>query len=436
MTESTLEYRPPEWADVQAAGGEDAWIRAELTRRGLRDEQTDTSSFNEAQKKRYRARREEERRVARLLKKDVWAAYKGAHLVHIGHGLWHHDTADIDRYDLDDPEKRRIANELPELKDVHGLAKALELSVARIRWLIYQRDVDRGTHYKRWTIPKRDGSPRLISSPKPDLKAAQHWILHNVCERLPIHGAAHGFVAGRSIVTNAVPHAGAQVVVKLDLKDFYPTITAPRVKGLFRKAGYGEQVATVMALLCTESPREAIDIEGVTYYVATGPRSLPQGAPTSPAITNTLCLKLDSRLSGLAAHKGLSYTRYADDLTFSWSGPGDAQVSHLIGSVRKIVESEGFIVHPKKTRVMRKGGRQKVTGLVVNSATGGALARVPRKTVRNLRAAIRNRELGRPHGDENLQQLQGMAAFIHMTDPERGASLLARIAALKGAQNE
>ena len=108
------------------------------------------------------------------------------------------------------------------------------------------------------------------------------------------------FLAGRSTVTNAAVHSGAKVVVKFDLKDFYPTVTMPRVKGMFRKAGYTEQVATVMALLCTESPREEIMLRGRKHYVAVGPRSLPQGAPTSPSITNAISLRLDCRLAGLA----------------------------------------------------------------------------------------------------------------------------------------
>ena len=93
--------------------------------------------------------------------------------------------------------------------------------------------------------------------------------------------------------------------------------TPEQVKGLFRKGGYGEQVATVLALLCTEAPRELLALDGQQYHVASGPRALPQGAPTSPALSNTICLRLDCRLSGLSQKLGFRYTRYADDLTFS-----------------------------------------------------------------------------------------------------------------------
>jgi hypothetical protein len=319
-------------------------------------------------------------------------------------------------------------------------------------------EVDSGPHYHRWRIPKRDGSSRLISAPKPQLKEVQRWITREITEHLPVHSAAHGFLTGRSIVSNAQVHAGARVVVKLDIEGFYPTVTFPRVKGLLRKAGLGEQVATLLALLATECPREELTLDGKTSYVATGPRSLPQGAPTSPSITNALCLRLDCRLVGLAAKLGCRYTRYADDLTFSFhdapkGGKGrkgkqskqaaaapEAAAPDLVGTlikaVTRIVAAEGFAIKPKKTRVMRSGRRQKVTGLVVNAAPAGRpVARVPRKTLRQLRAALKNRELGRPGKEgETLDQLRGMAAFVMMTDRERGQQLLERVNRLAARQ--
>lgn len=428
------------WADITAAGGPDKWIAAELRRRGLLDEGTDTARLSDAERKQYKAKREEERRVRRELKKVARAAYKAAHLVHVGAGVFWHDTADVDRFDAPDPAGRLQSNNLPPLADAEAVAKALALPIPRLRWLVYHRDVDSGTHYHRWRIPKRDGRTRLISAPKRDLKNAQKWITRAVTERLPIHGYAHGFVAGRSTGTNAAAHAGARFVVKFDIEDFYPTITFRRVKGLLRKAGYGEQTAAVLALLSTESPRDEMALRGKTYYVATGPRSLPQGAPTSPSITNAICLRLDLRLAGLAKKLGLRYTRYADDLTFSWHAAPDAPEGNLVGRLLKCVElivtAEGFRVHRKKTRVMRRGSRQKVTGLVVNEAPGRPPARVPREVQRKLRAALHNREQGKPGKGESLAVLRGWAAYIHMTDPARGRAYLDRIAALEGKRNK
>ena len=425
---------PPEWSQIAEAGGIRAWVYAELERKGL-VEDVDTATLSDKERKRFKARREEERRVRRILMDQAWTAYRRAHLVHVGLGVFYHDTADYDRYDVPEPENRRQENDLPELPDAQALAKALDLPVPRLRWLVYHREVDTGTHYHRWEVPKSSGGKRLISAPKPDLKRAQRWIARNITEHLPVHGAAHGFLTGRSTVTNAAVHAGARVVVKFDIKDFYPTVTMPRVKGLFRKAGYTEQVAIVLALLCTEAPREELLLRGKKHYVAIGPRSLPQGAPTSPSITNALSLRLDCRLAGLARKLGLRYTRYADDLTFSWHENERAPVGRLTGAVERIVEDEGFRVHPKKTRVMRSGRRQKVTGLVINqnrgheSSKGPSVptARVPRKMIRQLRAAIHNRENGKPGKGESLAHLRGLAAYVYMTDPQKGRAFLDRL---------
>jgi RNA-directed DNA polymerase len=431
----------PPWPQIAEAGGVDAWVVAELRARGLWDEGTDTSTLSDKERKKYKARREEERRVRKLLRRHAWAEFRQHHLVHLGAGIFYHDTVDVDRRDLADPEARRQDNALPKLASAGALAEALGLTVPRLRWLVFHREVDTGTHYHRWHVPKRDGGLRLISAPKPELKAAQRWIARNVTEHLPVHGAAHGFVPGRSTVSNAAVHAGARVIIKLDLQDFYPTITQPRVKGLFRKAGYGEQVATVLSMLCTEAPRELLELRGKRVHVAVGPRSLPQGAPTSPSITNALCLRLDRRMHGLAVKLGFRYSRYADDLTFSWhagpttaGAPAEAPVGKLLHRVRSIVGGEGFAVHPAKTRIMRSGRRQKVTGLVVNAPAAGTTgvppARVPRKLRRLLRAALHNRAHGKG-GPETLDHLHGFAAYVHMTDPAHGRPLLAQVAALR-----
>ncbi len=222
--------------------------------------------------------------------------------------------------------------------------------MSRLRWFAFHREVDTGTHYQSWEIPKRDGGKRTITAPKRELKAAQRWVLANVVERLPVHGAAHGFVAGRSILTNALAHRGADVVVKVDVKDFFPSVTWRRVKGLLRKGGLPENTATLLSLMATEAPREVVQFRGKTLYVAKGPRALPQGAPTSPGLTNALCLKLDKRVSAMAKRLGFTYTRYADDLTFSWrrakgaraKAQADAPVALLLARVTSILEGGGL----------------------------------------------------------------------------------------------
>jgi hypothetical protein len=139
---------------------------------------------------------------------------------------------------------------------------------------------------------------------------------------------------------------------------------------------------------------------------------------------------MDQRLTGLAKKYGWRYTRYADDLTFSLphDHEGPPKIGGLLGVVRRIVAEEGFAVHPEKTRILRSGGRQKVTGLVVN---GTHAPRVPRKLKRELRAAIHNLTQGKPLKDgETPQHLAGLAAYVHMTDPKLGAKMMEALARL------
>jgi RNA-directed DNA polymerase len=432
------EERALRWKNIGEAGGIEPWIESELRKKGLLVEK-DPSKLTDREKGSFKEGKKAEAAERRALAKLAWEAYRATHVVHLGVGIHWQEGRDADRFDVERREDRLKANELPDYKDAEELAKAMGLDVPTLRWFAYHRDVDAGTHYRRWTIPKRSGGVRTITSPKRGLKAAQRWALRNVAEKLPVHGAAHGFMSARSIVTNAQAHAGADVIVKVDVKDFFPTVTWRRVKGLFRKAGLAESVSTLLAMMCTEAPRDVVEFRGRTLFVATGPRALPQGAPTSPAITNAICLRMDRRLSGLARALGFVYTRYADDLTFSWRKSDDrakAPVGALLASLKKILRAEGFVLHPDKTMIMRDGDRQKVTGLVVNKAAdGAATARVPRETVRRLRAAIKNRELGRPGKDgETLAQIKGMAAFVFMCDAKKGQDFLTRIAALEARE--
>jgi hypothetical protein len=408
------------WRAIQQAGSREAYIEQQLRERGFLVERRETDAMAERELEAYKKSLREEAAEKRKLEKEAWQAYRAAHIVHLGEGVYWNDEPVKDKWDVTHAEERAAENELPPLDNAGQLAEALGLTVAQLRWLAYHREAATRVHYRRFTIPKRNGKERPIWAPLPKLKAAQHWILRNIVEKLPVHGAAHGFLPGRSTLTNAEAHTGGRVVVKMDIASFFPTVTLRRVKGVFRKAGYREQVATLLALLCTEAPREVVPLEGKDYYVALGPRSLPQGAPTSPALTNTLCLRLDQRLTGLARKLGWRYTRYADDLTFSLPAghKGLPNLGKLMGVVRRIVEEEGFTINPEKTRVARTGGRQTVTGLVVN---GDGRPRVPRRLRRQLRAAVHNVSLGKPlKQGETAERLAGYAAYVHMSDPRLG----------------
>ncbi len=423
------------WLVIEAGGGIDAWITAELRRKGLLEER-DPSTLSDSEKTSFKANKKAEAAERRVLERRARSAFLATHVDHLGVGIHYQENPKDDDFDIADRALRAKNLGLEELVSPEVLAKALGVDIPRLRFLAFHRDVVECSHYHLWQIPKRDGTLRSIAAPKAYLKAAQRWILRNVAEKLPVHGSAHGFLPSRSIVSNAEIHAGAEVVVKIDVKDFFPTVTWKRVKGLFRKAGLPENVATLLALLTTEPPREIVEHRGRSLFVATGPRALPQGAPTSPALTNALCVRLDRRMSGLGRKLGFQYSRYADDLAFSFRQSREhhaAPIGALIATAEKILVSEGFALHGKKTAVFRRGASQRITGLVVNASPGAASpkARVPREVIRRVRAALHNREHGKPGKEgESLAQLQGLCAFIHMTDPVRGRALLDRVAAL------
>jgi retron-type reverse transcriptase len=320
---------------------------------------------------------------------------------------------------------------LPVMHTPADVAQALGLPVPRLRWLAFHTEVATRVHYVSFTVPKKSGGTRTLSAPHRTLAAAQQWVFEQVTSRLPVEGPAHGFVCGRSTLSNAQPHTNQAVVVNLDLSDFFPSITFPRVRSVFHRAGYSPAVATILALLCTECPRTTVQQDGVTYHVAVGPRGLPQGACTSPSLSNQVARWLDKRLGGLAARLGMKYTRYADDLTFSGAAEANERVGYLMARVRHIALAEGFALNAKKSRVQRRNRAQQVTGLVVNDKVS-----VPRKDVRRLRAILhrarteglleQNRE-GRP----NFRAwLEGMIAYVRMVRPEVGEKLLKEYKAL------
>ncbi len=313
---------------------------------------------------------------------------------------------------------------LPRLSSPADVAKALELTVSELRWLCFHSEAAERTHYVTFDIPKRSGGVRRIAAPQQMLAAAQHWVLTQVLEKLPVENQAHGFVKGRSTVTNATVHLQSKVVVNLDLKDFFPSITFPRVKGVFRRCGYSPAVATVLALLCTEAPRRVVEYDGKRLHVAVGARALPQGACTSPAISNQIARRLDRRLVGRLSKKGWVYTRYADDLTFSSKTVGREAVAWLMAVVRHVAQEEGFALNPDKGRVNVAAGQQVVTGLVVNQAV--AVPRSERKRLRALLHQAKKTGLAAQNRTEHpafKDAVQGMVAYVSMANEKHGAAL-------------
>jgi RNA-directed DNA polymerase len=326
--------------------------------------------------------------------------------------------------------ERLQQNSLPVLSTPADIANALGISIPRLRWLAYHAEASTVSHYIQFLVPKKSGGERMLSAPHRSLARAQRWIFDHILEKLAPHDAAHGFVKGRSILTNAQPHVGAAVVVNCDLVDFFPSIHVHRVIGYFKQIGYSPAVATVLALLVTESPRRKVLFRARPWYVATGPRGLPQGACTSPAISNLIARRMDSRLRGIAAKLGWTYTRYADDLTFSSAQPSD-RIGYLLARIRHISADEGFSTNEKKTRVLKQAARQTVTGVVVNVKPS-----TPRRARRQLRAILHNAKKtglsaqSRSRGNQFIHWLRGKIEFVKMVNPKHGEDMQSRLQSL------
>ena len=280
----------------------------------------------------------------------------------------------------------------------------------------------KGSPYVEFEIDKATGGKRPIAAPRAPLRKVQREILRKILDKVPVHDAAHGFVKGRSTVTNAKPHEGAALVVKLDLVDFFPTLHFRRVRGLFGQLGYGEPVAHVLASLCTYRP---VCEDG---YVA-WPGVLPQGAPTSPALANIACRRLDSRLTALAKKSGATYTRYADDLTFSFKAE-PATLGRFLWWVDQICQQEGFSENARKRRVLRKKAQQRITGIVVNSGMF-----IPRRDRHRFRAILsnvkKNGVAAEARGKKDFAAyLRGFASYVKIVHPALGTHWTAEVKAL------
>ncbi len=411
------------WQDIVKAGGIEKYINESLVKNGFLVEPREVDKMDAKQLKEYKESLKKQSEEKKKLKKETWKAYKENNINYLGEGIFWQDKPYQDKLDLKNAEEHCSENELPQLDTPKQLADALEISIGQLRWLAFNRDAALSIHYKSFEIPKRSGGTRLIWAPKPQIKKAQRWILQNILELLPVHGSAHGFLPERSILTNAKPHVNSQCLIRMDIKDFFPTITFTRVKGIFRNAGYREQIATILALICTESPREVLKLKDKIYYVAVSERCLPQGAPTSPAISNIVSLNMDKRLQGLAKSNEWRYTRYADDLSLSFAeSQKSPEVGYILGAVKRIIEDECFEVNDKKTWVSRKGGKQEITGITVN---GKEKPRVSRELKRKLRAITHNLKQGKElHEGESIHQMIGYASYITMVEPKIGKEFI------------
>ncbi|HVV88376.1 MAG TPA: reverse transcriptase family protein [Kofleriaceae bacterium] len=299
------------------------------------------------------------------------------------------------RYPTPAPEMRESPWQVPPLATSRELATWLDLDLRALEVLADRRNLSRASphpparHYRHTWIPKPAGGHRLVEAPKPRLRAAQRRILDGILAAIPPHDAAHGFRAGRSVIGFAALHVGRDAVLRLDLEAFFASVVAARVSGLFRVAGYPEEVARTLAALCTHrTPADVLAAAPApepTDLARLRARHLPQGAPTSGALANLAAYRLDVRLAALAATLGARYGRYADDLVLSGDRTLLRAAPSVIARVGAIAFDEGFTLNFRKTRVMSAARRQRVTGVVVNRKPSP-----PRADVERLRAILHN----------------------------------------------
>ncbi len=263
------------------------------------------------------------------------------------------------------------------------LARRLEMLADELRGF--------SPRYRKVFIKKRAGGERRLLVPDKHTKALQLKLLYRILRRLRAHDRAFGFERGRSIVHNALPHAGQSVVVRLDVVDFFSSTAADRLERYFRRIGWNKAAAELLVRMTTHD------------------NGLPQGAPTSPRLSNLVNYLLDVQMTRLAERWKGQYTRYADDITFSFPKDYPRHVRGVIQKAGRILKAHGYQMHRRrKLNIRRQHQQQMVTGLVVNESVN-----LPRWRRRQLRAVRHRHRTGAP-ATMSPAQLQGWNALHSM----------------------
>lgn len=315
--------------------------------------------------------------------------------------------------------------EIPQITTLADLAETLRMHPDDLGWLISRGKVE---HYRhRWQVKPKSGRFRLIESPKVLLKFAQRQVLRKILHAIPPHKAACGFRSDCSVLDFVETHTGKKLLIRFDLEDFFPSITAARVLQIFLTAGYPESVARALTRLTTHAVPQSVLEENALAWperrrLATP--HLPQGAPTSPALANLSAFHLDCRLAGLAKAAGAEYTRYADDLLFSGGVDFARQTRRFEVAVGAIILEEGFCPNHHKTRVLRQGQKQHAAGLVLNEKPN-----IDRREFDRLKAILTNcvrhgpASQNRENHPEFSAHLQGKLAWVRFIHPGKETKL-------------
>lgn len=339
------------------------------------------------------------------------------------------------------PREERLAWPVPRWNSVSELREWLQLEPSEFDWFADRKGLERFAadeslrHYRYRWIRKRGGTARLIEAPKPRLKAIQRRLLDEVFTRIPTHDAAHGFRVGRSVASFVAPHVGRTAVLRMDLKDFFPSINPCRLRSLLMTCGYAEEVAVALTSVCTNRVPQSVFKDFPfpenweakrSQLVLLRQAHFPQGAPTSPQIANLCAYRFDCRLTGLAQWAGATYTRYADDLLFSGDAEFARRSERFAIYVGAIAIEEGFEINTHKTRLMRSSIRQTAGGVVLNEK-----AQTPRAEFDVLKAILHRcvqsgpSTQNRDHIARFREHLAGRVAYVAQWNLARGAKLTA-----------
>lgn len=279
-----------------------------------------------------------------------------------------------------------------------GFAVTNRMTMAKL--MHYKPAANRRRYYRQFHIPKKTGGVRTITAPDGQLKDLMFTFNFIFSTLYQPTDAAMAFLPGRSVATNASKHIGKNYVLNLDLKDFFTSITSHDVEHGLVKLGIEQDMARILSLICTYPEKT----ETIRYH-----NVVPQGAPTSPILSNICSITLDTRLEGLARRFHLTYTRYADDMTFSSNHNVYQADSEFMTELYNIIRECGFLVNPKKTRLQKRGVRQEVTGITVEKH-----ANVSRKYVKNLRALIHHISLQDAPVRHDVNVARGKLNYMRM----------------------
>lgn len=289
---------------------------------------------------------------------------------------------------------------LPNIQSISDFSEQTHIS----KYTIYQLSKHSEKHYKTYQIPKKNGKLRTINQPSRKLKALQAWVLHYILSNIQVSSSCKGFRKKTSIVDNVEPHKFSNAVLNMDIKDFFPTVKKTQVFSVFKSIGYNSCISTILTNICIHE------------------NCLPQGSPCSPMLANLISWRLDIRIQGFVGKRGITYTRYADDLTFSGLNP--VKLIKIHSTIQSIIEDEKFEVNRNKTRMAGPAKAKNITGLIISNGDFG----IGQKKAKLLRSKIHH--LTFPKEQTNIQLLnhvKGWLYYLNSVDQKRLALLKAYI---------